>query len=94
MLNNVFNITVHKNTILPGAVVAHWERLQTLNREVHGSNLLTAAVGPFGNALYPHCLVPQKGLNVIDPQLTALTLIPWGGGGLYGPPCRFFWPCI
>ena len=33
------------------------------NREVTGSNLLAAAVVPLGEALYPRCLVPRKGLK-------------------------------
>ena len=48
--------------IIRGAVVAQWMRPQTLNCEVPGSNLLAAAVVPLGKALYPHCLVPRKGL--------------------------------
>ena len=33
------------------AVVAQWIRPLTLNREVPGSNLLAAAIVPFGKAL-------------------------------------------
>ena len=46
-------------------VVAQWIRPRTLNREVPGSNLLAAAVVPLGKALYPHCLVPRKGLKAV-----------------------------
>ena len=45
------------------AVVAQWIRPRTLNCEVPGSNLLAAAIVPLGKALYPHCLVPRKGLK-------------------------------
>ena len=48
--------------------MAQWIRPRILNRQVPGSNLrLAAAVVPLDNALYPHCLVPRKGLNVIGP---------------------------
>ena len=49
------------------AVVAQWIRPRTLNREVPGSNLQAVAVVPLGKALYPHCLVPRKGLKTIGP---------------------------
>ena len=55
-----------------GAVVAQWIRPRTLNREVPGSNMLAAAVVPFGKALYPHCLVPRKGLKAIGPLVACL----------------------
>ena len=55
-----------------GAVVAQWIRPQTLNREVPSSNLQGVAVVPFGKALYPHCLVPQKGLKAIGPLVACL----------------------
>ena len=55
-----------------GAVVAQWIRPRTLNREVPGSNLLTAAVVPLGKALYPHCLVPRKGLKAVGPLVACL----------------------
>ena len=45
--------------------MAQWLRPQTLNREDHGSNLLSAAVVSFGKALYPHCLVPRKELKAV-----------------------------
>ena len=51
--------------------MAQWIRPQTLNREVPGSNLLTAAIVLLGKALYPHCLVPRKGLKAIGPWLLA-----------------------
>ena len=54
-----------------GAVVAQWIRPQTLNREVPGSNLQAAADVLLGNALHPHCLVPQKGLKAIGPLVKA-----------------------
>ena len=47
--------------------MAQWIRPWTLSREVPGSNLLAAAVVPLGKALYPHCLVPQKGLKAVGP---------------------------
>ena len=47
--------------------MAQWIRPQTLNCEVPSSNLLAAAVVPLGKALYPHCLVPQKGLKAVGP---------------------------
>ena len=45
--------------------MAQWIRPRTLNHEDSGLNLLAAAVVPLGKALYPHCLVPQKGLKAI-----------------------------
>ena len=60
-----------KLTLL-GAVVAQWIRQRTLNREVPGSNLLAAAVVPLGKALYPHCLVPRKGLKAVGPLVASL----------------------
>ena len=39
-------------------------------REVPGSNLLAASVVPLGKALYPHCLVPRKGLKAAGPLVT------------------------
>ena len=44
--------------------MAQWIRLRTVNREVPSSILLAAAVVSLGKALYPHCLVPRKGLKV------------------------------
>ena len=56
-----------------GDVVAQWIiRPQTLNREVSGLNLLAAALVPLGKALYPHCLVPQRGLKAIGPLVACL----------------------
>ena len=37
-------------------------RPQTRNLEVPGSNLQAVVVVPLSKALYPHCLVPRKGL--------------------------------
>ena len=53
-------------------VVAQWIRPQTLNRDVPGLNMRAAAVVPLGKALYPHCLVPQKGLKAIGPLVACL----------------------
>ena len=47
--------------------MAQWMRPWTLNREVSESNLLAAAVMPLGKALYPHCLIPWKGLKAVGP---------------------------
>ena len=47
--------------------MAQWIRPQTLNREVPGSNVLAGAVVPLDMVLYPHCLVPRKGLNTVGP---------------------------
>ena len=47
--------------------MAQWIRPQTLNREVPGSNMLSMAVVPLSKAIYPHCLVPQKGLKAVSP---------------------------
>ena len=55
-----------------GAVVAHWIRPGTLNREVPGSNLLAAAVVMVGKALCPHCLVSWKGLKAFGPLVAGL----------------------
>ena len=68
---NTFVITL-TNSSGPGKLLlysfmAHWIRPQTLNREVPGSNLLTVAVVPLNKALYPHWLVPWKGLKAICP---------------------------
>ena len=52
--------------------MAQWIRPQTLNREVPSSNLLEAAVLPLGKALYPHCLVPRKGLKAVGPLVACL----------------------
>ena len=50
-------------------LLAQWIRPQTLNREVSGSNLLAAAVysALIGKTLYPHCIVPRKGLKAVGP---------------------------
>ena len=53
-------------------VVVQWIRPHTLNREVPVLNLLSATVVPLGKALYPHCLVPQKGLKAIGPLVACL----------------------
>ena len=53
--------------------MAQWIRSQTLNCEVPGSNSLAAAVVPLGKALYPHCLVPRKGLKAVGPLVACLT---------------------
>ena len=47
--------------------MAQWIRPWTANLEVPSLNLCAAAVVHLGKALYPHCLVPQKGLKVIQP---------------------------
>ena len=52
--------------------MAQWIISQTLNREVPGSNLLAAAVVPLGKALYPHCLVPRKGLKAVGSLVASL----------------------
>ena len=52
--------------------MAQWIRPQTLNCEVPGSNLLAVAVVPLGKALYPHCLVPRKGLKAVGPPVACL----------------------
>ena len=51
---------------------AQWIRRRALNPEVPGSNLLAAAVVPLGKALYPHCLVPRKGLKSVGPLVACL----------------------
>ena len=61
-----------KQALHRGAVVAQWTRPRTFNREVPGSNLLAAAVVPLGKALYPHCLVPRKGLKAVGPLVACL----------------------
>ena len=53
--------------------MAQWIRPRTLNSEVPGSNLLAAAVLPLGKALYPHCLVPRKGLKTVGPLVACLS---------------------
>ena len=49
------------------AVTSQWLRLFTLNPEVPSSNLHVTAVVPLGKTQYPHCLVPQRGLEAISP---------------------------
>ena len=51
--------------------MAQWIRPGTLNREVPGPNLSAAAVVPLDKALYPHCLVPRKGLKAAGPLVLA-----------------------
>ena len=53
--------------------MAQWVRSQTLSCEVPGSNLLAAAVVPLGMALYPHCLVPRKGLKAVGLLVACLS---------------------
>ena len=52
--------------------MAQWIRSRTLRREVPGSNLLATAVVPLFKALYPHFLVPRKGLKVVGPLHSCL----------------------
>ena len=54
-----------------GAVVAEWIRRRTSIPEVPGSNPSPAVV-PLGKALYPHCLVPRKGLKAVGPLVAYL----------------------
>ena len=61
------------------SVVALWIRELTLNREVPGSKLLAAAVVSFDKALYPHCLVPRKGLKTVGPPGWLLAYKQWPG---------------
>ena len=68
----VYSNTAAYGGVVAGAVVAQWIRPRTLNREVPSLNLLAAAVVPWGKALYPHCLVPRKGLRAVGPQIACL----------------------
>ena len=52
--------------------MAQWIRPQTLNCEIPGLNLLAAAVVPLGKTLYPHCLVPRKGLKAVGSLVVCL----------------------
>ena len=54
--------------------MAQWIRPLTVNREVPGSNQVTAAVVPLGKVVlvYPDCLVSQKGLKAIVPPVACL----------------------
>ena len=52
--------------------MAQWIRPQTLSREVPDSNLQAVTDVPLGKALYPHCLVPRKGLKAVGPQVACL----------------------
>ena len=54
--------------------MAQWIRPHTLNREVPVPICwhLAAAVVPLGKALYPHCLVPRKGLKAVGPLVACL----------------------
>ena len=40
-----------------------WVKPWSLNQEAPSMNPSAVAVVPLGKALYPHCLVPRKGLN-------------------------------
>ena len=51
--------------------MAEWTRPQTSIPEVPGSNPSPAVV-PLGKALFPHCLVPWKGLKAIGPLVACL----------------------
>ena len=62
-----FAFAVFFFSLFSRAVVAQWITPRTLNRKVLGSNLLAAAVVPFGKALYHHCLVPREGLRAAGP---------------------------
>ena len=53
-------------------VVAQWIRPRTLNYEAPILNMLAEAVVPFGKAVYPHCLVPRKGLKTLGPLVACL----------------------
>ena len=53
--------------------MAQWIRPRTLSREVPGSNLLAAAAMPLGKALYPHYLVPRKGLKIVGLLVACLS---------------------
>ena len=64
MKKNNFHLILPKLSI--GAVVAEWIRRRTSIPEVPGSNPSPAVV-PLGKALYPHCLVPRKGLKAVGP---------------------------
>ena len=55
-----------------GAVVAQWIDHGLSIVTVPGSNLLAAAVVPLGKALYPHRLVPRKGLKAAGPLVACL----------------------
>ena len=46
--------------------MAQWIRPRTHEHEVP-VQISAAAVVPFGKALYPHCLVPRKGLKAVGP---------------------------
>ena len=52
--------------------MAQWIRPRTLNREVPGANLRAVAVVRLGKVLYPHCLVPRKGLKAVGPLVACL----------------------
>ena len=62
-------------TLTWGAVVAQWIRPLTLNHEIPSSNLVVAAIMSLGKALYPHCLVPWKGLKAIGPLVVIRHLL-------------------
>ena len=65
-------------TLMPNALyVAIIPRIASASRmiiacEVPGSTLLAAAVVPLDKALYPHFLVPRKGLKAVDPLVACL----------------------
>ena len=44
----------------------------TPTHDVPGSNLLATLVVPLGKVLYPHCLIPRKGLKAIGPLVACL----------------------
>ena len=65
--------------------MAQWIRPRTLNSEDPGSNLLAVAAVPLVKALYPHCLVPQKGLKAVSPLVACFLSgqVKWIKLGLY-----------
>ena len=65
------NITFNSTHVLGISAVAQWIRPRTSSCDVPSSNLPVAAVVPLGKALYPHCLVPRKGLKAVGPWLLA-----------------------
>ena len=47
--------------------MAKWIRTVGLLNEMSPLNPAVASVVPLGKALYPHCLVPRRGLKTVGP---------------------------
>ena len=78
--------------------MAQWIRSWSHNQEVPSSNPLAAAIGPLGKALYPHCLVPWRGVKPSVPRLlthnTSSLLSKWSAKYIQSNPTISGWSCL